>query len=74
VHSFQGLTVGDTKQYSRIIFKWDKGAEGRWPGAFYVGASRAMAPHNLALACTMTKDDLSAIADGGGWRPLAERQ
>ena len=68
VHSFQGLTVGDTKQYSRIVFKWDKGAEGRWLEAFNVGASRAMAPHNIALAGNMTNDDLNAIANGGGWK------
>jgi hypothetical protein len=50
------------------FFLWDKGAEGRWPGAFYVGASRAMAPHNLALRYTMAKDDLDAIVNGVAWK------
>ena len=68
VHSFQGLTIGDGKNYTRLVFTWDKGAEGRWPGAFYVGASRAMAPHNLALTGAMTKDDLTAVAKGNGWK------
>lgn len=68
VHSFQGLTIGDGKQYDRLVFLWDKGAEGRWPGAFYVGASRAMAPHNLALRYTMAKDDLDAIVNGVAWK------
>ena len=68
VHSFQGLTVGDNKQYQRIIFHWDRGAEGKWPGAFYVGASRAMAPQNISINTTMTKDDLEAITKGDGWK------
>ena len=68
VHSFQGLTIGDGKLYDHLVFLWDKAAEGRWPGAFYVGASRAMAPHNLALRYTMAKDDLDAIVNGVAWK------
>ena len=64
----QGLTIGDDKQFQRLIFRWDKGAEGRWPGAFYVGASRAMAPHNLSLSNSVTKDDLDAIVNGVAWK------
>ena len=68
VHSFQGLSVGDNKPYNRIVLVWDKGAEGRFPGSFYVGASRAMGPHNLALRRTMTKDDMTTIVEGGAWK------
>jgi hypothetical protein len=50
IHSLQGLTAGDGKLFDRIILHWDSKAEGKWPGIFYVGSSRAMAEHNLALA------------------------
>ena len=67
IHSLQGLTAGDGKLFDRIILHWDSKAEGKWPGIFYVGSSRAMAEHNLALAHPLSSEDLKKITGGGAW-------
>jgi hypothetical protein len=67
-HSLQGLTVGDGKFFERIVLHWGTKAEGKWPGIYYVGASRAMAGHNLALSKPLSKTDLEAITQGRAWR------
>jgi hypothetical protein len=64
----QGLTVGDGKLFDRVILSWDRKAESRWPGIFYVGSSRAMAAHNLALANPLSAEDLEAISRGPAWQ------
>jgi hypothetical protein len=68
IHSLQGLTVGDGKLFDRVILSWDRKAESRWPGIFYVGSSRAMAAHNLALSNPLSAEDLEAISRGPAWQ------
>ena len=58
VHSLQGFTIGDTKKFKRLVLNWSQQAEALWAGALYVGASRMMAPHNLAIDFQITSADL----------------
>jgi hypothetical protein len=67
IHSLQGLTIGDEHAIKRLLITWDPKDEGLWPGIFYVGASRAEAEHNVAIAFDVTKQGMSKVCTNEGW-------
>ena len=71
VHSLQGFTIGDTKKFKRLVLNWSQQAEALWAGALYVGASRVMAPQNLAIDFQITSADLEMVGSGRTLRPAA---
>ena len=60
-HSCQGMSAGDGESIERVIFQWEKNAEGKWPNIFYVGVSRAKKEENLLLGKAVTTEGLKSI-------------
>jgi hypothetical protein len=67
IHSPQGLSIGDSHAISRILVNWEPKDETLWPGILYVGASRAEAEHNVAIAFEVTKQGMSKVCSNEGW-------
>ena len=68
VHSLQGVTIGSGKPIERCIIHWTKDAESKWPGIFYVAASRPMASGDFSLAGDLTLDALASVGASDGWK------
>ena len=68
IHSLQGVTIGDEKAIKRLLVHWDPKSESRWPGIFYVAASRAEAAHNVAVNFDVTVEGMSKLCSTESWR------
>lgn len=68
IHSLQGVTIGDTKPFKRLVVKWSQQAESRWPNIFYVAASRTSSSDNIALRFNITAEDLREIGSTDSWQ------
>ena len=64
VHSAQGVTIGRGKALERCLLHWSLDAEGKWPGVFYVGASRVKTIDCLALHNPFNRSDAVSVGRG----------
>ena len=64
VHSAQGVTIGRGKALERCLLYWSLDAEGKWPGVFYVGASRVKTIDCLALHNPFNRSDAVSVGRG----------
>lgn len=72
IHSLQGVTIGDTKPFKRLVVKWSQQAESRWPNIFYVATSRTNSSENIALRFNITSEDLREIGNTDSWKKQHE--
>jgi hypothetical protein len=68
IHSLQGVTIGDEKAIKRLLVHWDPASEARWPGIFYVAASRAEGVHNVAINFDVTVAGMSKLCSTDAWK------
>ena len=75
VHCYQGMSIGSGKAVRRLIGMWSADAEARWPGIFYVLASRVQAAEDIALAVpssggsvVLSRDAFEKIGKSETWR------
>jgi hypothetical protein len=72
VHSAQGITIGRGQALTRCLLIWNANMEARWPGIFYVAASRVKELGAFALRDPFCKADADSI--GVGAAALQSRQ
>ena len=62
IHSSQGITVGQGKQFERIRLTWNQRMERLAAGLMYVGLSRAKSIDNIMLSNKFSYENMEAIA------------
>jgi hypothetical protein len=68
VHGLQGVTIGAKKAIKRLrFFHWDKQAEAKWPGIFYVCVSRVETEDDIALDFNISFEDVDSIGKSESW-------
>jgi hypothetical protein len=64
----QGVTIGENKAIKRLrIHHWDKAAEAKWPGIFYVGGSRAETEDDVVIDFDISLEDIESIGKSDSW-------
>jgi hypothetical protein len=58
VHSLQGATCGEGQAIRRLLIKWTKADENRWPNILYVAVSRAKEVGDIAFDLHHETSDL----------------
>ena len=64
VHSAQGITIGRGHALERCLLVWNAKMESRWPGIFYVAASRVKELEAFALKEPFSTTDATSIGVG----------
>ena len=64
VHSAQGITIGRGHALERCLLVWNKQMEAKWPGIFYVAASRVKELAAFALKEPFSAEDARSIGVG----------
>jgi hypothetical protein len=67
VHSLQGATCGENHAIRRLLIKWSKADEARWPNILYVAISRAKEIRDIAFDFSMTTDAMRSIGTSSSW-------
>jgi hypothetical protein len=67
-HSVQGFTVANALAMKRVILLLTKESESRFPGIFYVAASRAASEQNIALDFPISREFLEKVGTLDTWR------
>ena len=64
MHSAQGITIGRGHALERCLLVWNKQMEAKWPGIFYVAASRVKELAAFALKEPFSAEDARSIGVG----------
>ena len=68
IHSAQGLSVGEEEFVKCLVLdSWESKWEKKWPGLFYVGASRACDKNSIYISPNLDKHSLRSIGTGKTW-------
>ena len=68
IHSAQGLSVGEEEFVKCLVLdSWESKWEKKWPGLFYVGASRACDKNSIYISPNLDKHSLRSIGTGQTW-------
>ena len=62
------MSVGNGESIQRVVFHWDREAEGKWPNIFYVGCSRAKTENCLLLRKPIIQHALRSIGTSDSYR------
>ena len=68
IHSALGLSVGEEEFVKCLVLdSWESKWEKKWPGLFYVGASRACDKKSIYISPNLDKHSLRSIGTGKTW-------
>ena len=73
IHSAQGLSVGQNEFVKCMVLdSWEVKWENKWPGLFYVGASRPCDKRSIFITPSLDMSSLRSIGGGKTWKEQDE--